>query len=174
MNIAARFQMMMPADETPECTEGYQGFYHLKSAEMSVARSELGYIIRDFERESLEQRKAFMQSIADSLNAELTRGKVELKLTDNYFNMKEMVEPHPHVIELAKQAMIECDVEPLIKPIRGGTDGARLSFMGLPCPNIFTGGYNFHGIHEFISVEGMQQAVRVIVKLSEKTALEYR
>ncbi|WP_114767608.1 peptidase T [Vibrio rhodolitus] len=174
MNIAARFQMMMPADETPECTEGYQGFYHLKSAEMSVARSELGYIIRDFEREGLEQRKAFMQSIADSLNAELKRGKVELKLADNYFNMKEMVEPHPHVIELAKQAMIECDVEPLIKPIRGGTDGARLSFMGLPCPNIFTGGYNFHGIHEFISVEGMLQAVKVIVKLSEKTALEYR
>ncbi|GAB2651981.1 peptidase T [Vibrio panuliri] len=174
MNIAARFQTMMPADETPECTEGYQGFYHLKSAEMSVARSELGYIIRDFDRDGLAQRKACMQSITDQLNSELERGRVELKMTDSYFNMKEMVEPHPHIIELAKQAMIECDVEPMIKPIRGGTDGARLSFMGLPCPNIFTGGYNFHGIHEFITVEGMNHAVNVIVKLSEKTALEYR
>ncbi|MGF1908702.1 peptidase T [Vibrio kasasachensis] len=174
MNIAARFQMMMPSQETPECTEGYQGFYHLKSAEMSVARSELGYIIRDFDRDGLVERKAFMQSKVDQLNSELTHGRVELKMTDMYFNMKEMVEPHSHIIELAKQAMIECNVEPMIKPIRGGTDGARLSFMGLPCPNIFTGGYNFHGIHEFITVEGMSHAVNVIVKLSEKTALEYR
>ncbi|MDE1241190.1 peptidase T [Vibrio aestuarianus] len=171
MNIAAQFQLMMPMDETPETTEGYQGFYHLKSAEMGVARSELGYIIRDFDREGLEARKAFMQQKVAELNARLEKGRVELVLTDSYFNMKEMVEPHPQVIELAKQAMIDCDVEPLIKPIRGGTDGARLSFMGLPCPNIFTGGYNFHGIHEFISVEGMEKAVNVIVKLAEKTAL---
>ncbi len=174
MNLAARFQMMLPAQETPECTEGYEGFYHLKSAQMSVAKSELGYIIRDFDREGLVQRKAFMQNIADEINASLSRGRIELKMTDSYFNMKEMVEPHPHIIELAKQAMIDCDVEPMIKPIRGGTDGARLSFMGLPCPNIFTGGYNFHGIHEFITVDGMKQAVNVIVKLAEKTALEYR
>jgi len=174
MNIAARFQAMMPAEETPECTEGYQGFYHLKSAEMSVARSELGYIIRDFDRDGLAKRKAFMQATVDKLSAELTQGQIELKMTDCYFNMKEMVEPYPHIIELAKQAMIECNIEPMIKPIRGGTDGARLSFMGLPCPNIFTGGYNFHGIHEFITVEGMSHAVKVIVKLSEKTALEYR
>lgn len=174
INLAARFQMMMPADETPECTDGYQGFYHLKSAEMSVARSELGYIIRDFDRAGLEERKAVMQRNVDRLNAELHKGHVELKLTDSYFNMKEMVEPYPHIIELAKQAMIECDIKPNITPIRGGTDGARLSFMGLPCPNIFTGGYNFHGIHEFITVEGMQDAVKVIVKLSEKTALNYR
>lgn len=171
MNIAAQFQLMMPMDETPETTEGYQGFYHLKSAEMSVARSELGYIIRDFDREGLDARKTFMQQKVAELNARLEKGRVELVLTDSYFNMKEMVEPHPQVIELAKQAMIECDIEPLIKPIRGGTDGARLSFMGLPCPNIFTGGYNFHGIHEFISVEGMEKAVNVIVKLAEKTAL---
>ncbi|MGB5803741.1 MAG: peptidase T [Vibrio anguillarum] len=171
INIAAQFQLMMPADQTPETTQGYQGFYHLKSAEMSVARSTLGYIIRDFEREGLEARKAFMQQQVDQLNARLEKGRVELVVTDSYFNMKEMVEPHPQVIELAKQAMIACDVEPLIKPIRGGTDGARLSFMGLPCPNIFTGGYNFHGIHEFITIEGMEQVVNVIVKLAEKTAL---
>ncbi|WP_367989643.1 peptidase T [Vibrio sp. NTOU-M3] len=174
MNIAAQFQLMMPAQETPECTEGYEGFYHLKSAEMSVAKSELGYIIRDFERDGLEARKAFMQQKVDELNAQLEKGRVELRLTDSYFNMKEMVEPHPQVIELAKQAMEACDVEPIIKPIRGGTDGARLSFMGLPCPNIFTGGYNFHGIHEFITIEGMEKAVDVIVKLSEKTALNFK
>ena len=174
MNIAAQFQLMMPAQETPECTEGYEGFYHLKSAEMGVARSELGYIIRDFEREGVEARKAFMQQKVDELNERLEKGRVELVLTDSYFNMKEMVEPHQHIIELAKQAMIECDVEPMIKPIRGGTDGARLSFMGLPCPNIFTGGYNFHGIHEFITIQGMEQAVKVIVKLSQRTATHYQ
>lgn len=174
MNIAAQFQLMMPAQETPECTEGYEGFYHLKSAEMGVARSELGYIIRDFEREGVEARKAFMQQKVDELNERLDKGHVELVLTDSYFNMKEMVEPHQHIIELAKQAMIECDVEPMIKPIRGGTDGARLSFMGLPCPNIFTGGYNFHGIHEFITIQGMEQAVKVIVELSQRTALHYQ
>ncbi|MCK8081999.1 peptidase T [Vibrio sp. 1CM24A] len=174
MNIAAQFQLMMPAQETPECTEGYEGFYHLKSAEVGVARSELGYIIRDFEREGVEARKAFMQQKVDELNERLEKGRVELVLTDSYFNMKEMVEPHQHIIELAKQAMIECDVEPMIKPIRGGTDGARLSFMGLPCPNIFTGGYNFHGIHEFITIQGMEQAVKVIVELSQRTATHYQ
>ncbi|CAH7268736.1 peptidase T [Vibrio chagasii] len=174
MNIAAQFQLMMPSEETPECTEGYEGFYHLKSAEMGVARSELGYIIRDFEREGVEARKAFMQQKVDELNERLEKGRVELVLTDSYFNMKEMVEPHQHIIELAKQAMIECDVEPMIKPIRGGTDGARLSFMGLPCPNIFTGGYNFHGIHEFITIQGMEQAVKVIVELSQRTAVHYQ
>ncbi|PTO88011.1 peptidase T [Vibrio splendidus] len=174
MNIAAQFQLMMPTQETPECTEGYEGFYHLKSAEMGVARSELGYIIRDFEREGVEARKAFMQQKVDELNERLEKGRVELVLTDSYFNMKEMVEPHQHIIELAKQVMIECDVEPMIKPIRGGTDGARLSFMGLPCPNIFTGGYNFHGIHEFITIQGMEQAVKVIVELSQRTATHYQ
>ena len=174
MNIAAQFQLMMPSEETPECTEGYEGFYHLKSAEMSVARSELGYIIRDFDRDAQEKRKQFMIDKVAELNEKLEHGRVELKLTDSYFNMREQVEPFPHVIELAKEAMIACDVEPQIKPIRGGTDGARLSFMGLPCPNIFTGGYNFHGIHEFISIEGMEQAVKVIVTLAEKTALKYK
>ncbi|KGY11589.1 peptidase T [Vibrio tubiashii] len=174
MNIAAQFQLMMPAQQTPECTEGYQGFYHLKSAEMSVARSELGYIIRDFDRQGQEQRKQFMAEKVAELNEKLDKGRVELILTDSYFNMREQVEPYPHVIELAKEAMIACDVEPLVKPIRGGTDGARLSFMGLPCPNIFTGGYNFHGIHEFISIEGMEQAVNVIVTLAQKTALKYK
>lgn len=108
-----------------------------------MAYSELGYIIRDFDREGLESRKAFMQKLVDEMNADLKHGSVELKLSDSYYNMREMVEPYPHIIDLAKCAMEQCDVEPIIKPIRGGTDGARLSFMGLPCPNIFTGGLQF-------------------------------
>lgn len=173
MNLAAKFQVQMPEDQTPETTEGYEGFFLLKSGELGVARSELGYIIRDFDREGLENRKAYMQKLVDDMNAGLKHGSVELKLTDSYYNMREMVEPYPHIIDLAKQAMEVCDVEPLIKPIRGGTDGARLSFMGLPCPNIFTGGYNFHGIHEFISIEMMEKSVQVIVKIAELTAKKH-
>ena len=173
MNLAAKFQVQMPEDQTPETTEGYEGFFHLKSGELGVARSELGYIIRDFDRAGLENRKAYMQKLVDDMNAGLKHGSVELKLTDSYYNMREMDEPYPHIIDLAKQAMEVCDVEPLIKPIRGGTDGARLSFMGLPCPNIFTGGYNFHGIHEFISIEMMEKSVQVIVKIAELTAKKH-
>ncbi|MEZ9888687.1 peptidase T [Vibrio breoganii] len=170
INMAAQFQLLMPSEETPECTEGYEGFYHLNSMTGAVAKAELSYIIRDFDRDGLESRKAFMQAQADKLNSQLTNGQVELEISDSYYNMREMVEPHPHIIDIAKQAMMDCDVEPNIKPIRGGTDGARLSFMGLPCPNIFTGGYNFHGIHEFVSIDGMKQAVKVIVKIAENTA----
>ncbi|MEZ9783722.1 peptidase T [Vibrio breoganii] len=170
INMAAEFQMLMPSEETPECTEGYEGFYHLNSMTGAVAKAELSYIIRDFDRDGLASRKAFMQAQADMLNSQLTNVHVELEISDSYYNMREMVEPYPHIIDIAKQAMIDCDVEPNIKPIRGGTDGARLSFMGLPCPNIFTGGYNFHGIHEFVSIDGMKQAVKVIVKIAENTA----
>ncbi|PML39509.1 peptidase T [Vibrio breoganii] len=170
INMAAQFQLLMPSEETPECTEGYEGFYHLNSMTGAVAKAELSYIIRDFDRDGLESRKAFMQAQADKLNSQFTNGHVELEISDSYYNMREMVEPYPHIIDIAKQAMIDCDVEPNIKPIRGGTDGARLSFMGLPCPNIFTGGYNFHGIHEFVSIDGMKQAVKVIVKIAENTA----
>lgn len=173
MNIAAKFQLSMPAEETPETTEGYEGFYHLNSMETSVAKTTLNYIIRDFNRDGVAARKEFMQGKINALNEALPRGHVELKLADSYYNMREMVEPHQHIIDLAKQAMLDQGVTPDIKPIRGGTDGARLSFMGLPCPNIFTGGYNFHGIHEFITVEGMQKSVDVIVKLAELTAKKY-
>ncbi len=174
MNIAAQFQVMMPAEDTPECTEGYEGFYHLVAMQPSVATTTLNYIIRDFDRDNVEKRKAFIQQKVEQLNSQLIKGHIETVVTDSYFNMREMVEPHQHIIQLAKDAMIACDIKPDIKPIRGGTDGARLSFMGLPCPNIFTGGYNFHGIHEFITVEGMDKAVKVIVKLAEKTALKYQ
>ncbi len=173
MGIAAKFQRMMPADETPECTEGYEGFYHLNSMQTSVAKTTLNYIIRDFDTMGLAHRKEFIQQKVLELNEELGCERVELKIIDSYNNMREMVEPHVHIIEIAKQAMIDCDVQPDIKPIRGGTDGARLSFMGLPCPNIFTGGYNFHGIHEFITAAGMEKSVRVIVRLAELTAKKY-
>lgn len=115
-----------------------------------------------------------MEATVAQLNRELRKGSVSVEITDSYSNMRAMIEPHSHIIEIAKEAMIACDVEPLIKPVRGGTDGARLSFMGLPCPNIFTGGYNFHGIHEFITIEGMEQAVDVIVKIAERTASRYQ
>ncbi len=173
MSLAAKFQTMMPADETPECTAGYEGFYHLNSMQTSVAKTTLSYIIRDFDTVGLADRKVFMQQKVAALNEVLGCERIELKISDSYNNMREMVEPHAHIIELAKQAIIDVDVQPDIKPIRGGTDGARLSFMGLPCPNIFTGGYNFHGIHEFITVEGMEKSVRVIVRLAELTAKKY-
>lgn len=174
MHIAAQFIQSMPAEQTPEHTEGYEGFIHLTSAKMGVARSELTYFLRDFDAQGLEEKKALMNAKVEQLNRQLRKGSVSLNITDSYSNMREMVEPHPHIIEIAKESMMACNVEPLIKPIRGGTDGARLSFMGLPCPNIFTGGYNFHGIHEFITIEGMEQATNVIVKIAERTASRYQ
>ncbi|KUI98295.1 peptidase T [Vibrio sp. MEBiC08052] len=174
MNIAAQFQMMMPTDETPENTEGYEGFYHLSSANMGIARSELTYLLRDFDQQGLARRKVQMKDRVETLNHQLHRGRVELEITDSYANMKQVIASNPHIIEIAKDAMIDLGIEPQIKPIRGGTDGAQLSFKGLPCPNLFTGGYNFHGIHEFVTIEGMEQAVKVIVKIAEKTAMAYR
>ncbi|UJF18118.1 peptidase T [Vibrio sp. SS-MA-C1-2] len=170
MTIAGKFISRMPKTETPECTEGYEGFYHLKSMIPAVATTELSYIVRDFDLDKMTERKQFMLDQAAQLNEELEKGSVEVQITDSYFNMREKVIPHMHIIDVAKQAMFACDIEPMIKPIRGGTDGARLSFMGLPCPNIFTGGYNFHGIHEFITIDGMKQAVDVIVKIAELTS----
>jgi tripeptide aminopeptidase len=174
MTFASRFQAEMPSQETPECTEGYEGFYHLTSADMGVAKSSLHYILRDFDEQGLADRKAYLIDKVATFNEGLKQGRVEITFTDNYRNMKEMVEPHPHIIEIAKTSMQACHIKPLLKSIRGGTDGARLSFMGLPCPNIFTGGYNFHGIHEFITVEGMQAAVNVIVEIAKQTAIRYR
>ncbi|WP_028864604.1 peptidase T [Psychromonas aquimarina] len=170
MTTAAEFISKMPAEQTPEATEGYQGFFHLTDMKASVAKTELNYIIRDFDSQQQQSRIEFIKALAADLNKTLDKGSVEIEVTESYRNMREKVEPFAHIIDYAQQAMIACDIKPDIKPIRGGTDGARLSFMGLPCPNIFTGGYNFHGIHEFISVEAMHKAVEVIVKLAEITA----
>lgn len=170
MNIAAQFQVMMPADETPEASSGREGFYHLTNIKPGIAKTELHYILRDFEQQGLAHRKAFMQQQVDTLNQQLTKGSVELNITDSYRNMRDQIAPHPQIIDVAKKAMQAADIEPRITPIRGGTDGARLSYMGLPCPNIFTGGYNFHGIHECITVQGMQKAVEVIINIAKETA----
>lgn len=172
MTAAARFHADMPLEETPECTAGYEGFYHLHNAKMSLTDSSLHYILRDFDKNELARKKAYLEDKVATFNAQ--GSEVTLNVTDNYSNMREMVEPHPHIIDIAKQAMENCEVKPNIKPIRGGTDGARLSFMGLPCPNLFTGGYNFHGIHEFITVQGMELAVKVIVQIAKDTAIRYR
>lgn len=170
MNIAAQFQVGMPEDETPETTEGREGFYHLTGIKPGVARTELHYILRDFEQEGMARRKAFMQAQVDKLNRALAKGSVELELSDSYFNMAEKIAPHPHIVEIAQSAMQDLDITPIMTPIRGGTDGAQLSYKGLPCPNLFTGGYNFHGEHECISIQSMEKAVALIAKIAEKTA----
>ncbi|UCA09214.1 peptidase T [Aeromonas enteropelogenes] len=168
--LAARFHAAMPAEQTPECTEGYQGFFHLAQMNGTVEACTLHYIIRDFDDEAFADRKAEMERRVAAMQAEYPKARIELTLTDSYRNMRSQIEPHMHIVELAKAAMIAADVSPKVKPIRGGTDGARLSFMGLPCPNIFTGGHNFHGKHEFIPLQSMEKAVATLVELVRLTA----
>jgi tripeptide aminopeptidase len=165
--LAAQFHAAMPADETPETTEGYEGFFHLVEMNGTVEETKLTYIIRDFDDEGFQNRKLYLEEQVRLMNEKLGQDMVKLVIKDSYKNMYAMVSQHPHVIEIAKKAMEEVGVKPLITPIRGGTDGARLSYMGLPCPNIFTGGCNFHGRHEFISVDAMVKAVETIVKIAE-------
>ncbi|WP_421234508.1 peptidase T [Aeromonas enteropelogenes] len=168
--LAARFHAAMPAEQTPECTEGYEGFFHLAQMNGTVEECTLHYIIRDFDDEGFASRKAEMERRVATMQAEYPKARIELTLTDSYRNMRSQIEPHMHIVELAKAAMIAADVSPRVKPIRGGTDGARLSFMGLPCPNIFTGGHNFHGKHEFIPLQSMEKAVATLVELVRLTA----
>ncbi|AXV18782.1 peptidase T [Aeromonas veronii] len=168
--LATRFHAAMPAEQTPECTDGYEGFFHLAQMSGTVEESTLHYIIRDFDDEHFAARKAEMQSRVATLQAEYPKARIELTLTDSYRNMRSQIEPHMHIVELAKAAMEAADVVPKIKPIRGGTDGARLSFMGLPCPNLFTGGHNFHGKHEFIPLQSMERSVATLVELVRLTA----
>lgn len=166
--IGTEIASLLPADEVPGKTEGYEGFFHLCSFEGSTTYAELDYIIRDFDKTSFENRKTLMQSIVDRKNAEHSNC-IELELTDQYYNMLSRIEPHMEIIDLAKQAMTDCGITPLVQPIRGGTDGARLSFMGLPCPNLFAGGHNFHSNFEFVPVESMEKAVEMIVRIAELT-----
>ncbi|MBL0433531.1 peptidase T [Aeromonas hydrophila] len=168
--LAARFHAAMPAEQTPECTDGYQGFFHLAQMNGTVEETSLHYIIRDFDDEGFAARKAQLKERVASLQLEAPRARIELTLTDSYRNMRSQIEPHMHIVELAKAAMQAADVTPRIKPIRGGTDGARLSFMGLPCPNLFTGGHNFHGKHEFIPLQSMEKAVTTLVALVRLTS----
>ena len=168
--LAAQLANMIPKDETPETTEGYQGFYHLLSIESNVEKAKLNYIIRDHDRGRFEDRKRFIQHCVELMNEQYGVGTVTAEIKDQYYNMKEKIDPQMHVIDLVLHAMQACEVAPKVKPIRGGTDGAQLSFKGLPCPNIFAGGVNFHGPYEFISIQSMEKAMAVIVKICEMTA----
>ena len=165
--LAAEFARMLPDDETPETTEGYQGFYHLLAIEGNTERARLTYIIRDHDHDRFDDRKRFVQRCAEQMNGKYGEGTVTAEIRDQYYNMKEKIDPQMHIIDLVLHAMQACGVAPRVKPIRGGTDGAQLSFRGLPCPNIFAGGVNFHGPYEFVSIQSMEKAVRVIVKICE-------
>lgn len=168
--LAAEFAAMLPADETPETTEGYEGFYHLLGIESNIENAKLSYIIRDHDRDKFEERKAFIEKCVVEMNKKYGEGTVIADVKDQYYNMKEMIDPKMHVIDIVLKAMQDSGVPPKVEPIRGGTDGAQLSFKGLPCPNIFAGGVNFHGPYEFISVQVMEKAMQVIVKICEITA----
>lgn len=167
--LACEFNSLIPETDIPETTEGYQGFYHLISMETRTEEAKMSYIIRDHDREKFEDRKQFFLDIANKMNAKYGEGTVSVKLNDQYYNMKEKIDDNMHVIDIVLRAMQETGVRPKVEPIRGGTDGAQLSFKGLPCPNIFAGGVNFHGPYEFVSIQVMQKAVEVIVKICEIT-----
>ena len=168
--LAAEFAKMLPEDETPETTEGYQGFYHLIGMQTNTESGKLSYIIRDHDRDRFEDRKRFVQRCAEQMNQKYGEGTVIADVKDQYYNMKEKIDPQMHVIDLVLKAMQEVGVAPKVRPIRGGTDGAQLSFKGLPCPNIFAGGINFHGPYEFVPIQSMEKAMQVIVKICELTA----
>jgi tripeptide aminopeptidase len=169
MYYASKFINMVPLNETPEKTEGYEGFYHLTSIKGLVEQTELQYIVRDHDLNKFKNRKAFLINLVERLNKEFDQNIFEIKITDQYFNMKEKVEPHMHIVDIAEKAMKALNIKPLIKPIRGGTDGSQLSYMGLPCPNIFAGGHNFHGKYEYLPVNSMISAIKVICKVCEIT-----
>lgn len=168
--LATEFATLLPADETPEETEGYEGFYHLLGIESGTECAKMNYIIRDHDRDRFEDRKVFFKRCADKMNEKYGEGTVTAVVSDQYYNMKEKISPNMHVIDIVLKAMQECDVPPKVEPIRGGTDGAQLSFKGLPCPNIFAGGVNFHGPYEFVSIQVMEKAMQVIVKICEITS----
>lgn len=172
MYIAQEFINSLPRLETPEHTEGYQGFFHLHNMKGHVEETVLEYIIRDHDIGHFEARKEVMQKLTNELNSQYGREVITIEIKDQYFNMKEKVEPVMHIVDIAEKAMKQLGIEPLIKAIRGGTDGSQLSYMGLPCPNIFAGGHNFHGRYEYVPVESMIKATEVICKIAELTALE--
>ncbi|MBM6887795.1 peptidase T [Pseudoflavonifractor phocaeensis] len=163
--IALEFANMLPPAETPAHTEGYEGFYHLHDMQGNETQAELHYIIRDHDMDKFQARKASLGRISDYLNAKYGKGTVELTLKDSYYNMREKIEPHMYLLHRARAAMEAVGITPVEVPIRGGTDGARLSFMGLPCPNLCTGGLNFHGVHEYIPVEALEKMAQVLVHL---------
>ncbi|MFS4482618.1 peptidase T [Hyunsoonleella sp. 2307UL5-6] len=169
MYIATEFLNSLPRIETPEHTDGYQGFFHLHDIKGDVEQTTLHYIIRDHDKQHFEARKEVLQKLTNELNSQYEREVVTTEIKDQYFNMREKIEPVMHIVDIAEEAMKQLDIEPLIKAIRGGTDGSQLSYMGLPCPNIFAGGHNFHGRYEYVPVESMIKATEVICKIAEIT-----
>lgn len=167
-HLAMEFHSMLPAAETPAHTEGYEGFYHLNHISGEVETAQLDYIIRDHDKDLFEKRKELFQKIAGYLNGKYGEGTVRLDIKDTYYNMKEKIKPHMYLIDLAKEAMTDMGIEPIISPIRGGTDGCRLSYKGLPCPNLGTGGENFHGKYEFISIQSMEKTVELLACIVKK------
>ena len=163
--LAVEFAAMLPADQTPETTEGYEGFFHLIGMHTNTELASLSYIIRDHDRQRFEARKRLVAECVDKINEKYGDGTATVEIKDQYYNMKEKIEPEMHVIDIVLRAMQESGVTPKVQPIRGGTDGAQLSFRGLPCPNIFAGGVNFHGPYEFVSVQSMQKAMDVIINI---------
>ncbi len=174
MLIASEFINTLPANETPQTTTGYEGFFHVYKMEGNVEKTEIGLIIRDHNREKFEARKVQVQQIANDINAKLGKDAIAVEIKDQYFNMREKIEPVMHIVDIAEDAMKELNIKPLIKAIRGGTDGSQLSYMGLPCPNIFAGGHNFHGRFEYVPVESMELAIKTIVKIAELTAEKFK
>ncbi len=167
--LACEFNAFIPDTDIPETTEGYQGFFHLIGINSHCEEAKLSYIIRDHDRKRFEQRKDFLESITEQMNKKYGEGTVAIEMKDQYYNMKEKIDPNMYVIDIVLKAMQESGVTPKVEPIRGGTDGAQLSFRGLPCPNIFAGGVNFHGPYEFVSIQVMEKAVKVITKICEIT-----
>lgn len=170
MYIATDYINSLPRLETPEHTEGREGFIHLHNIKGVVDQTQLQYIIRDHDKDKFEARKKMMQDLANEINSQYGKEVITVEIKDQYFNMREKIEPVMHIVRIAEKAMKQADIEPNIKPIRGGTDGSQLSFMGLPCPNIFAGGHNFHGRYEFVPVESMLKAVEVIINIAQLTA----
>tara|TARA_R110000851_G_scaffold81391_6_gene178818 strand:- start:33941 stop:35200 length:1260 start_codon:yes stop_codon:yes gene_type:complete len=170
MYIATDYINSLPRMETPEHTEGREGFFHLQSVNGEVDGTKLQYIIRDHDKDHFEARKEMMVKLADEINAQHEKELITIEIKDQYFNMREKIEPVMHIVDLAEEAMKKASIKPIIKPIRGGTDGSQLSFMGLPCPNIFAGGHNFHGRYEYVPVENMQKAIEVIVNIAQLLA----
>jgi len=170
MLIANEFIAALPNNEIPEQTSGYQGFYHLYAIKGEVEKTELHYIIRDHDMDLFQNRKVDFQKAADAINSKLGKDLISVTIEDQYYNMKEKITPVMHIVDIAEEAMKALDIKPLIKAIRGGTDGSQLSYKGLPCPNIFAGGHNFHGRYEYVPVESMKKASEVIVKIAELTA----
>ena len=173
MYYATEFINMLPQLETPEHTDGYQGFFHLHDMTGNVEKSLLEYIIRDHDKDKFEARKTLMQKIVDDMNNKYDRIVAKIEIKDQYFNMKEKVEPVKYIVDIAEKAMLQLGIKPIIKAIRGGTDGSQLSYMGLPCPNIFAGGHNFHGRYEYVPVESILKATQVICKIAELTQERY-